>query len=75
MDDYALVLEVHRREQTDEWFCQCRDFVDLYEPAYQAILETLTQAQQLQLDNYISACENLEHARLFISYQIGREGL
>jgi len=75
MNDHALVSEVRRREKYDEWFCQCSDFVDLYEPAYNTIRDTLTKAQQIQLDNYISACENLEHARLFIAYQIGKEGI
>ena len=42
------------------------------EPAYLALLETMTLENREILDRYIAACEALDDPLIFLAYQIGR---
>ena len=42
------------------------------EPAYLALLETMTPENQEILERYIAACEALDDPLIFLAYQIGR---
>ena len=55
----------------DAWYQQCLADLQAKEPAFLAIRETLTEGQQEQLDAYIAACEELEHSKIYIAYELG----
>ena len=42
------------------------------EPAYLALLETMTPENREILERYIAACEALDDPLIFLAYQIGR---
>ena len=56
----------------DPWYQRCLKDVQEKEQAFLAIHEMLTEEQQLQLDRYIAAREELEHALIPIAYHLGR---
>ena len=45
------------------------------EPKYLALLETMTAENQEILEQYITACENMDDPLIFLAYQIGRNRL
>ena len=55
----------------DEWYQQCLRAVEEKEAVFLAIRDALTTEQQEQLDGYIAACEELEHALVPLAYRLG----
>ena len=73
MNTYDWMDELNRRADGDEWFQARLEDVKAREPAFLAIRDTLTEAQRDALDDYIGACEDLEHSRTLLAYELGRE--
>ena len=55
------------------WYQECLENVKAAEPGFLAIRQTLSPAQQEQLDAYLSACEELDHCLTLLAYQVHRE--
>ena len=60
------------RANADEWYQQCLAEVKNRETAFLNIREMLAENQREQLDAYVSACEELEHSKIYIAYEIGK---
>lgn len=65
--------ELNQRTMADPWYRECADEMQQRTAAYQAIYQTLTPQQQEDLELYIAACEEAEHAAVFVAYRLGRE--
>ena len=63
--------ELTRLAKDDPWYQECLADVRRKETAFVKLRDALPQAQQQELDAYIAACEELEHALLPIAYRIG----
>ena len=72
-DQEAFVDELARRCLENPWCRKWSREVDNHTPAYAQALETLTPQQREAVEDYIAACEELEYARIFVAYTIGRE--
>ena len=66
--------ELSEQARTDMWYLKCLAQVQAREQDFLAIRELLTEQQRQQLDDYIAACEELEHALTPIAYRMGRDG-
>lgn len=51
----------------------CVEEVEKWEPFYFSIRDSLPEEQRIQLENYIIACEELDHAMLALAFEEGRE--
>ena len=69
--DELWVHLVLRMEQ-DPNYQQALQVLKEAEPAYLALLETLTPENQEILNRYIAACEALDDPLIFLAYQIGK---
>ena len=58
----------------DKHYQNCLQEVQELEELFLRLREMLSTPQRELLDRYISACEELDHARAHLAYRIGREG-
>lgn len=65
--------EITEHARLDVWYLQCLANVKARETAFLDIRNSLPDEQRQQLDSYIAACEELEHALLPIAYRLGKE--
>ena len=72
MTDLQWRTRLYQQAMTDELCCLCREQVCRTEPDYLAIREGLDDIQQMQLDDYLTACEALEDSLLRLAYELGR---
>jgi len=72
MEVQSWVDELDQMCQKDEWYQLWLARVEKLEPAYEQVRGFLDEAQREALDQYIMACEELDHARQLLSYQLGR---
>ena len=67
-----LIRQITRLAESDPWHRRCLEELRRTEPDFLAIRQTLTEAQQEKLDAYISACEELEHSKIYIAFNLGK---
>ena len=65
--------KLNNRAKANLWYRQLLSVVKKREQDYLQIQALLTPDDQLRLDNYISACEELEQALIVLAYQLGQE--
>ena len=65
--------ELSNRAKADLRYRQLLSVVKNREQDYLQIQALLTPGNQIRLDNYISACEELEQALIVLAYQLGKE--
>ena len=53
--------------KTDAQYQQCLEEVKRLEPVYLALRDALPEMQQRVLEDYLSACEELDHALLLLA--------
>lgn len=58
--------------RVEPWYRQCLRDTAAAEPGFETLRESLTAAQRETLDRYIAACEEQDHARLLLAYELGR---
>ena len=73
MEQYPWLEALNQMEKIDPWRQLCLERVLELQPEYDAACAGLTQAQRQTVENYIAACEELEHASVFLAYALGRE--
>lgn len=71
MKNANWLVEVYRRAKEDVYHAECLADVQRLAPAYEAIRATLPESQQVQLDDYIAACEELARSMLLPAYEVG----
>ena len=65
--------KLNNRAKANLCYRQLLSVVKEREQDYLQIQALLTPDDQLRLDNYISACEELEQALIVLAYQLGKE--
>lgn len=65
--------ELSNRAKANLRYRQLLSVVKNREQDYLQIQALLTPGDQIRLDNYISACEELEQALIVLAYQLGQE--
>ena len=65
--------KLNNRAKANLCYRQLLSVVKEREQDYLQIQALLTPDDQLRLDNYISACEELEQALIVLAYQLGQE--
>lgn len=74
IEEYDLfVNELHERAMKDPHSLDCAAQMAKRVPDYQKVCEILTPELEKQLDLYIAACEEYEHAFVFLAYMMGRD--
>ena len=63
---------MYRRVQEDPWYQTCLRRVNETEGAFLKNRNALPPEQQEQLDEYIAACEELEHSLIYIVREMER---
>ena len=66
------VEELDQMCRGDNWYQLWLARVEELEPAYEQVRVLLEETQREALDQYVMACEELDHARVVLSYQLGR---
>ena len=56
----------------DAWYQLWLARVEELEMSYEQVRGILDKTQKESLDRYIMACEELDHARIALAYQLGR---
>ena len=72
MNKDELWVHLVLRMEQDPDYQQALQRLKEAEPAYLALLETMTPENREILERYISACEALDDPLIFLAYQIGR---
>ena len=72
MNKDELWVHLVLRMEQDPDYQQALQRLKEAEPAYLALLETMTPENREILERYISACEALDDPLNFLAYQIGR---
>ena len=57
---------------SDDFYQELRSECSAQEKSYQEILDQLNDAQQEQLERYISCCEDMEYRKAQLAYQLGK---
>lgn len=70
MTDWQKELDTLCR--VEPWYQQCLLDTAAAEPGFETLRGSMTQAQRETLDRYIAACEELDHARLLLAYELGK---
>ena len=65
--------ELTEQAKMDMLYLQSLTRVKETEPAFLALRDSLPEEQRELLDQYIAACEELEHALAPIAYRMGKE--
>lgn len=73
MHDDTWQEELLRREKEDPWRRECLARVIERTAAYEQAIQALTREQRQAVEDYIAACEELEHASVFLAYGLGVE--
>lgn len=69
-------MEMLALARIDPWHAACAEALRRAEPLFLAIQASLPEDQQEALDQYISACEELQYSLIFSAYEVGkRHGL
>ena len=68
MENSRCLEELIEKAKHDPYYQQCLEEVRALEPLFLKIRSTLPELQQKTLDAYISACEELDHALLILTY-------
>ena len=61
---YGDLLE---QAKEDSYYQACLEEVKRWEPAYLALRDTLPEMQRRVVEEYVSACEELDHALLVLA--------
>lgn len=72
MEEQAWTEEVTQLCLRHEWYQRCLEKAKKLEPVYEQIRENLTEEQREFLDQYIMACEEMDHIRQMLAYQLGK---
>lgn len=73
MEEYPWLEELNRMEKEDPWRRECLARVIERTAAYEQAVQALTREQRQAVEDYIAACEELEHASVFLAYGLGGE--
>ena len=65
--------ELANRAAKDEHYQNCLQEVQKLEEMFLRLREMLSTPQRELLDRYISACEELDHAKVHLAYRMGQE--
>ena len=63
------------RAKMDTQYQSCLEEVNRLEPAFLALRDSLSREQQQILDDYFSACEEMDHALLPLAMEAGQSNL
>ncbi|MBQ8833926.1 MAG: hypothetical protein IJ001_03280 [Oscillospiraceae bacterium] len=73
MNEPNFMNEVLRRAKTDEWYQLWNRDAEKLEFAFYELRDSLPEAQQQLLDDYINTIEGRQGALSIIAYHLGRE--
>ena len=73
MCDYEWINELNQMAKADSWYQARLTEVNNLETTFLSFRSSLTPEQREELDNYISACEELEHALVLLAYRLGQK--
>ena len=63
------------RAKMDTQYQSCLEEVNRLEPAFLALRDSLSREHQQILDDYLSACEEMDHALLPLAMEAGQSNL
>ena len=63
-EKYKTLMELAKNDPN---YQACLEEMRRWEPAYLALRDALPEMQRRTLENYISACEELDHAMLLLA--------
>lgn len=73
MEEYPWLEALNRMEQNDPWRQECLARVKDLTADYEEACAVLTVQQRQVVEDYIAACEELEHASIFLAYSLGKK--
>ena len=72
MEEQAWAEEMLQLCRKNEWYQQWLQKAKDLEPGYEQIRGNLSEEQREILDRYIMACEEMDHIRQILAYQLGK---
>lgn len=72
MEPYPWLEQLRHMEREDPWRRECLGRVQALTAGYEAACAGLTPSQRQAIEDYIAACEEVEHASVFLAYTLGK---
>ena len=66
MEEKSWLEELAEMAKTDEEYQQCLKALRRAQPAYLAFRDSLPEDQRKTVEDYLTACENMDQALLFL---------
>lgn len=67
MEEKIRMEQLEELCRKDSWYQQCLRKAEQLEPAFEQLRSSLDEGQREILDQYLMACEELDHARLLLA--------